>query len=407
MRSSSAVGGKITAWRGLASYQDPQTGKQRRKSVTRKTRGAAVTALKDLVATLPKATLVSRRRLEITALPPATDDVGVLAFLHRWLAFKAREVRPTTLRSYTHTLCHIAPHLGHVPLADLTALHVEDVVDTLLTGGRSLKTAASSLHTLRMALRQGVRWGVLERNVAEQVRRLRTPVKELKVWMPQQARDFLTVAENHRLHPLFALALSTGMRKGELPGARWEDLSLERSELAVRVGLIRGSTGEWVLGEPKTRASRRILMLAPDLLKILGRHEREQCAWHGRLNTDVPIFTRASGANLDPSNVSRVFRMLTRQAGVPRLRFHDLRHTAASLMVRRGVSAKLVSDRLGHADVAFTLRVYTHLYDDQRREAALPLDQLLAGPVKESAEPSGDELIAQLQRLLAALQRGS
>ncbi|WP_264775305.1 tyrosine-type recombinase/integrase [Deinococcus aetherius] len=398
-------GGKITAWRGLASYQDPETGKQRRKSVTRKTRAAAVTALRALIATLPKAARASRRKLEVTALPPATDEASVLAFLHRWLAFKAREVRPTTLRSYTHTLCHIAPHLGHVPLADLTALHVEDAVSALLAGGRSLKTAASSLHTLRMALRQGVRWGVLERNVAEQVRRLRTPTMELKVWTPQQARDFLTVAETHRLYPLFALALSTGMRKGELLGARWEDLNMERGELAVRVGLIRGSTGEWVLGEPKTRASRRTLMLAPDLLEILGRHEREQRAWHGRLGPEAPLFTRAGGANLDPSNVSRVFRMLMRQAGVPRLRFHDLRHTAASLMVRRGVSAKLVSDRLGHADVAFTLRVYTHLYDDQRREAALPLDQLLSGPVKEPGSPSPDELIAQLQRLLAALQR--
>lgn len=213
------------------------------------------------------------------------------------------------------------------------------------------------------------------------------------------------------------------MRKGELLGLRWADVHFEQARLQVRFGLVRDARGVWVLSEPKTRASRRTVMLSPDVLEVLREHEREERAWAGRLSPERAVFTRASGAHLDPSNVSRVFRMLMRQAGVPRLRFHDLRHTAASLLIRQGVHAKLVSDRLGHADVAFTLRVYTHLYDDQRREAALPLDQLLQverpgegtlgaaqGVRPESAEASTDvrkslETLARLRETLEALER--
>lgn len=116
------------------------------------------------------------------------------------------------------------------------------------------------------------------------------------------------------------------------------------------------------------------------------------------------MFTRASGSRVDPSNVWRLFRRLVQESGVPRIRFHDLRHTAASLMIRQGIPAKVVSDRLGHADVAFTLSVYTHLYEDQRRSAALSMDQLLAAaPEAQTSDTAA--LITQLQHLLATLQR--
>lgn len=199
--------GKITAWRGLASYQDPQTGQQRRKSVTRKTRAAARTALKALIATLPKAPRASHHKFEFAALPPANDVESVLAFLHRWLNFKARDVRPATYRSYVQTLNHLVPHLGQAELTSLTAMRVEDAVGALLAEGRSLKTAASALHTLRMALRQAVRWGVLERNVAEQVRRPRTAASELSVWTPEQAQTFLAVAQGHAQRRVVGVAL--------------------------------------------------------------------------------------------------------------------------------------------------------------------------------------------------------
>jgi len=140
------------------------------------------------------------------------------------------------------------------------------------------------------------------------------------------------------------------------------------------------------------------------MVAALRAHRQEEEGWFGPRTPEQPIFTCSGGKRLDPSNVSRLFHRLVREAGVTRIRLHDLRHTSASLLIRQGVSAKVVSDRLGHADVGFTLSVYTHLYDDQRRAAALPLSQLLAsGPSASPAVRSTPDLVAQLQQLLATL----
>ena len=194
------------------------------------------------------------------------------------------------------------------------------------------------------------------------------------------------------------------MRRGQMLALAWGDLNLERAELTVTRNYIRDITGEWVLGEPKTRAGFRSIPLADDMVALLRGHRLEEEGWFGTRGDEHPVFTRSSGERLDPSNVARLFHRLVREAGVPRIRFHDLRHTAASLLIRQGVPAKAVSDRLGHADVAFTLSVYTHLYDDQRRAAAIPLSQLLSGkPSDPQPAARKDELVAQLQQLITML----
>lgn len=401
------VDGRVTAWRGLASYKDPETGRQRRRSVTRKTKAAAGKALKTLIASLPKAQLVSRRKPGTVALPPATDDASLLAYLHRWLAHKRREVRPTTYRAYVNELLHLTPELGELPLLSLTAMQIQQAItdrqDQCLSTAKGLSTA---LRTLRMALRQAVLWGLLPGNPASMVRAPRTQPKEMRVWTQDQARRFLDHAGGHRLAPLFTLALSTGLRRGELIALAWGDLDMKRAELTVTRNYIRDLTGAWVLSEPKTRAGLRSVPLADDMARLLQAHRQEEERWFGPRTAAHPVFTRSGGERLDPSNVSRLFHRLAREAGVPRIRFHDLRHTAASLLIRQGVPAKVVSDRLGHADVAFTLSVYTHLYDDQRRAGAIPLSQLLSeSPSSAPSSRQSDELVAQLQQLIATLLR--
>ena len=399
------VEGQITAWRGLASYKDPETGRQRRRSVTRKTRPAAEKALKALIALLPKVQPVSRRRPATVALPAATADDSLLAYLHRWLAHKRRELRPTTYRAYVGELLHLTPELGEIPLLSLSAMQIQQAItdrqDHNLSTAKCLSTA---LRTLRMALRQAVLWGVLPGNPASMARAPRTRPREMTVWDQDEAGRFLGHAGQHRLAPLFTLALSTGMRRGEMLALAWGDLDLERAELTVTHNYIRDISGEWVLGEPKTRAGFRGIPLADDMVALLRTHCLEEERWFGPRTAEHPVFTRSSGERLDPSNVARLFHRLVREAGVPRIRFHDLRHTAASLLIRQGVPAKVVSDRLGHADVAFTLSVYTHLYDDQRRAAAIPLSQLLSATPSES-QPAAqrDGLVAQLQQLIAVL----
>lgn len=399
------VEGKITAWRGLASYKDPETGKQRRRSVTRKTKAAAEKTLKVLIASLPKARLVSRRKPGSVALPAATDDATLLAYLHRWLAHKRRELRPTTYRAYVNELMHLIPELGEIPLLSLTAMQIQQAItDRQDQGLSTAKCLSTALRTMRMALRQAVLWGVIPTNPASMARAPRTRPKEMTVWTQDEARRFLEHAGSHRLAPLLTLALSTGMRRGEMIALTWGDLNLDGAELTVTRNCIRDITGAWILGEPKTRAGFRSIPLADDMVALLRTHRSEEEKWFGPRTAEHPVFTRSSGERLDPSNLSRLFHRLAREAGVPRIRFHDLRHTAASLLIRQGVPAKVVSDRLGHADVAFTLSVYTHLYDDQRRAAAIPLSQLLSKtPAEADSAAQTADLVVQLQALIAIL----
>lgn len=343
----------------------------------------------------------------MVALPPATDEATLLAFLHRWLDYRQRDLRPNTYRSYVNELLHLIPHLGDLPLATLTPLQIQEAMTERLEHELSTaKSLATALRTLRMALRQAVLWGVLPSNPASLVRTPRTRPKEMSVWSPAEARRFLGKARGHRLHPFFVLALGTGMRLGELTGLSWADINLDKAELVVSRNHTRDITGVWRLGEPKTRAGHRCIPLGEDVVGVLREHLAEEEKWFGSRRGQDPVFTRSSGARLDHANVTRLFHRLGREAGVPRIRFHDVRHTSASLLIRQGISPKVVSDRLGHADVAFTLSVYTHLYEDQRRSAALPLDQLLSSPPSgASSSPVPEQLIAQLQALLTQLTK--
>lgn len=188
----------------------------------------------------------------------------------------------------------------------------------------------------------------------------------------------------------------TGMRRGEVLGLKWEDVDFERSRLMVRNNLVEvhrdGIPGKKQAGKatvssicielqtPKTAASRRTVTLSPGTLSKLREHQARQTAerqaaaeaWQDQ----GYVFASEIGGPTNPNYFYDQFKKLSREAGLPNIRLHDLRHTAASLMVRRGVSPKVVSDRLGHTDVAFTLRVYTHLYDEQREEAAFDLADL-------------------------------
>lgn len=402
--------GRTVGWRGLASYEDPQTGKRRRKSVSRPTRAAAERALFALIRTLPRARVVVRRTAQVPDLPLAKDSASLHAFLVRWLNYKHRDVRPSTYRTYVQTLAPVLPHLGGRPLASLTVLDIEDLVQALYRE-RGPRGAGRCLHTLRMALRQAVRWQLVPGNVAEHIRKPKVARQEMQVWTPEQAAQFLRAAQGHRLYPLFALALSTGMRKGELLALHWGDLDLKGWELTVRHNLVKDATGHYGVGRPKTDAGHRKLLLAEDVIQLLGEHQRQERRGRRLPGPDDLVFTAASGKHVQHRHLDHTYRAMIERAGVPVIRFHDLRHTAASLLIRRGVPPKVVADRLGHADASFTLKVYTHVYDDQRAAAALQLKELLGqetaaaphAPSRPTSPAEARQGVDALTRLHAAL----
>lgn len=313
------------------------------------------------------------------------DALTFRAFLLEWLAVKKHQVRDKTWQDYERVVrVHLsASSLGEVPLGALTPLHVERLLLALLTAGKSPTLAFVVLRVVKLALRQAVDWGVLAFSPAARVKAPRRQRHEMRVWTPQQVQQFLSCCQKHqpRLYALFYLALTTGLRRGELLGLHWNDVDEESGELFVRWNLVQcGSKA--VLSEPKTAASRRRVLLSPDTLAVLREHrERQQGErrrWKPRGSQEEGlVFPSTVGRFQLPCTLVRLFHQLVGLAEVPNIRFHDLRHTAASLLVQRGVPIKAIAERLGHSDASLTLRVYTHVYDEQRREAALPLNELL------------------------------
>ena len=256
----------------------------------------------------------------------------------------------------------------------------------------------NTLRVLKMALQQGVRWQMLPRNVADAVKAPKVERKELQVWDKRQAATFLKATEDHPLHAAFYLALMTGMRRGELAGLKWEDVDLPRARLTVKNNLVEiigeGIPGKMRLGKattssvtvqlstPKSKASRRTVVLSKGTVVKLHEQKVNQETWRRHAAEAWEehgfVFTTPTGGLIRPDALAKVFEKIAERAGVPRIRFHDMRHTAASLMISQGIPPKTVSERLGHSDVAFTLRTYTHLYDEQREEAAFDISDLIS-----------------------------
>ena len=200
----------------------------------------------------------------------------------------------------------------------------------------------------------------------------------MNIWTSQEAARFIDATRPHRLFALFYLAMSTGMRRGELLGLHWQDI--EGSSLVIRQSLIE-QRGRIMITTPKTEKGARRVALSPDVVEVLEGHRQRQEAERTFLGAAWPghdfVFTSQTGTPLNPSNLTDLWRNLQKQAGVKLVRLHDLRHLHASLAIRQGMDAKVLADRLGHARASFTLDVYTHLFEEQRQNSAVSILDLL------------------------------
>jgi integrase len=231
---------------------------------------------------------------------------------------------------------------------------------------------------LHNALGQAARWDLVGRNVADLVKPPHVPRYEFTTLSPEQARQFLDAARGDRLEALYVLAITTGMRLGEVLRLRWREVDLN-----TRVVSIRGARPSEGGAGPKTQRSRRPVVLTEVAAAALRRHRAAQAAeriragaaWQDR---DL-VFANTVGGPLNPSNLRhRDFRRLLERAGLPRMRFHDLRHSAATLLLGMGIHPKIVSELLGHTQVSITLDVYSHVTATMQHQAVNALDDLLA-----------------------------
>ncbi len=229
---------------------------------------------------------------------------------------------------------------------------------------------------MHRALRDGVRWGYLQRNVAQVAVKPRQPnvgTSGATTWTAAEVKDFLRAVNGERLQALWRVAVSTGVRRGELLGLRWTDIDLSGRRLAVRQTLT--SVGSQVIfGEPKTKRGKRSVALDGQTVEDLSAwrqlQQAERLSWGSAWQNSGLVFTREDGSLIHPDLVSKWFVRYSRDADLTPIRFHDLRHTHASLALQAGVPAKVVSERLGHATVAFTLDVYSHVIPGMQEEAA-------------------------------------
>ncbi|WP_329316734.1 site-specific integrase (plasmid) [Streptomyces sp. NBC_01278] len=354
-------------------------------------------------------------------LPVATADSTVGDYLTYWL----NGVVVHRLRENTHTryaTCirlYLKPGLGTKKLARLTAKDVRTFLDRLRTTcqccaqgldaaerrccaiGQCCEKRLSPLtvtyvhSVLKSALEHAVREDELPRNVARNVKTTAPRPRRFTPLTAAEARQLLQAAKTDRLHALYELALCTGLRKGELLGLRWEDLDLDGGTASVCRSLQRTRTGGLIALPTKTRASERRIALPTECVHSLTNHRERQeeersslgAGWSDR---DL-VFTTPAGGPLDPANLTRRFRGLLDRAGLRRIRFHDLRHSTATLLLEQGVDLVVIKELLGHAHIGVTAGVYAHVRLRLQRQAINTLGDALGTDNDARDDPPATE----------------
>lgn len=360
--------------------RDPTTGRRRRTYLTAPTRREAEREEARL------------RHEAATGLDLEPTKISLAEYLKRWLDAVRPNLAPSTERRYEDLLRHqVIPHIGTIPLSKLRPLHVQQLYARLQENGRADGKGGLSprtlLHVHRLlseALRQAVRWQIIPRNVCQAVEAPQARRAEMRTLSPEETRRLLEAAkaEDTAYGDVIVLAIHTGLRLGELLGVRWEDVDLEKGALTIRRALQYVPGEGLAFREPKTARARRTLPLGPTALATLRQLRRRQLEERLAVGPSYcdsgVVFADVLGRPLPPYRVSQRFPVFVKRLGLAPLRFHDLRHTHASLLLARGVHPKIVSERLGHASIAITLDTYSHVLPNLQEKAARDLDAWLA-----------------------------
>jgi integrase len=376
-------------WRGALSWTDSD-GLRHRRAVSGHTSAETHDKLDDL-----------RRELKLGTLTPAGKGAKLGEYLEDWIEREKTHIRPSTWRSReTHVRCYLIPALGRRPLSRLTPAEVERALARFMSVGRPITegdrkrgrqkhapvsplTARHVRATLRIALAAAVRDGRLGRNAAADARPPYVAHRAVSYLAASDVRRLLEATRDDLYGPVYALAASTGLRLGELLGLGWSDLDELAGTLTVRRSLAAAHGGGWKLAEPKSARSRRTIPLPGRAREAVTRQRARQeaaksavgDAWQDRDNL---VFTDSVGRPIRPGAVSSAFQEARKAAGLPVVTFHDLRHSAATLMLAEGVPLAVISEWLGHAGIAITASHYAAVVPALRRDAADAMDRALS-----------------------------
>ncbi len=365
-------------------------GKRKRRTFQTRTQSEALSKLKEF-----QPGKIQGRQL-------ASELLTVGQYLDRWLeervpgtvSIRTEEIYERVVRLY------LTKHLGKIRLNRLSPADVSSMMTALGSQGLSPSTKRMARATLRRALRMAEQDGLVTKNVAAIAEGPKMDHKEGRTLNQEEAQLFLTACKSHRLGTAYALALSLGLRRGEIIGLKWTDIEQNKDSvlLSIRRQIVRDNAGVR-LSELKTRGSRRVLHLSPPLVQLLEAHRLSQeeearlrgDAWHNELNL---IFTSTTGTPLDPGNFGRCVSKIAEKAGIGHWSIHELRHSCASLMFSTGVPLESVSDQLGHASTGITKSIYVHLLPGSGAKAAKAMENLLYANFAIN-ESSDQDLVAR------------
>ena len=364
-------------WEGRYTVgHDPETGKAIIKNVLGKTQAEVKEKLKKAI----------EKNVGIDYGRAKTYTVG--NWLEVWYENYAKiKMRPSTYLTYHGYIeNHIKPQLGKIPLNDLTTLNLQQFYKKLLAEGRveriesqkqpkglSTKTVRNIHQIISSALKLAVEQRLIARNPADGCALPKVEHKEMKTLTADQLSAFFQEAKDSGVYELYYLDLATGLRRGELLGLKWTDVDLDRGVLKIQRAISR-QNGKVVEAPLKTKNAYRTLPLSADAISVL---KMQKC----KVGNSEWVFPSPTGGPMSPDSVLHMLQRVLKRAGLPRIRFHDLRHTFATMALQNGVDVKTVSSMLGHYSVGFTLDTYAHVTTSAKREAAKTMGSILSGAV--------------------------
>ncbi|PHE73276.1 site-specific integrase [Bacillus wiedmannii] len=348
---------------------DPLTGKRKQKKkrgfITKKEAENALTKVLSEVNTG-------------TYIEPSKLSYG--EYLQDWFNTKKHSVGIQTakvLKGYLNS--RIIPSLGNFKLAKLTSLHMQNYVNSLRDDGLKRGTIEKIIKIIRNSLEHAIDLELISKNVATKTKLPKSDKEELTVWNEQEVQLFLKVAQDSRYSIVFHMALVTGMRQGELLGVRWKDVDLEKGHLTISQTL--SHDGKTFLLGGKTKSSLRKILLPASTITKLKKHRavmlQEKLSQGEEYQDNDLVMCTPYGTPINPANVRRSLNALIKKAAVPKIRFHDLRHTHATLLLAKGVNVKVISERLGHSNIKITLDTYSHVLPTMQEDAVNKIEEIL------------------------------
>jgi integrase len=375
---------------------DPLTGKRRQKSQTiRGTKRDAERALREIISSIEKGSYVKPNKINL-------GD-----WLRQWLKeYASMNTTSRTQESYYSIIeRHLIPSLGRVPIAELHAQQIQNYYAEMISKGRADRKGGLSARSviyhhriLSKALSYAVKMGLVVRNVANDAEPPRADRKTMNTLSLEEIRLFLDAASNTEYYAFFATMLYTGLRRGELLVLRWRNLDLENAKLMVVESGHKLDNGEYIIKEPKTAKSRRTVVLPDSLVELLKAYRADQELLRVQLgvtlDSDDFVFIRPDGSPINPNAVTLAFHRIIKKANIKKIRLHDLRHTHATMMLQANVNPKIVSERLGHANIGITLDIYSHVLPGMQEAAVEKFEKLFEPDKSQNIEPNVGKMLA-------------